>query len=78
VVNRAEQRAVLRRFVPEDATVSIHAVMLTADVRMMDELASHSLADLASQVATKAPASFGVQVAMWIENCRSNSMRSKE
>jgi len=57
---------------------SIHAVMLTAEKRMRDELASHSLAMLASQVATKAPASFNVQVAKWIENRRSNSTRRKE
>lgn len=57
---------------------SIHAVMLTVERRMRDELASHSLAKLASQVATKAPANFGVQVATWIENRKSNSTRSKE
>ena len=57
---------------------SIHAVMLAAEKRMRDELASHSLAKLASQVATKAPRSFGVQVTTWIEKRKSNSMRSKK
>jgi Rrf2 family protein len=57
---------------------SIHAAMLTAEMRMREELASHSLAELASQVAAKAPPSFGVQVATWIENRKSNSTRSKE
>ncbi len=57
---------------------SIHAVMLTAEKRMRDELAGHSLAKLASQVSTKAPRSFGVQVATWIENRKSNSTRSKQ
>ena len=47
---------------------SIHAVMLTAEKRMRDELASHSLADLAGQFATKAPPSFGVKVATWLDN----------
>jgi Rrf2 family protein len=47
---------------------SIHAVMLAAEERMRGELAGHSLADLASQVASKAPPSFGVKVATWMEN----------
>lgn len=46
---------------------SIHAVMLAAEKCMRDELASHSLGALAAQVAAKAPASFGPQVATWLE-----------
>jgi Rrf2 family protein len=51
---------------------SIHKVMATAEVRMRDELAGHSLACLASQVAAKAPASFGVKVATWMEHRKLN------
>lgn len=47
---------------------SIHAVMLAAERRMRDELASHSLATLAAQVAAKAPTSFGPQIATWLED----------
>lgn len=54
---------------------SIHAIMLAAEKCMRDELASHSLAELAAQVSTKAPASFGPQVAEWLEN-RSLTRRS--
>jgi Rrf2 family protein len=57
---------------------SIHQVMLAAETRMRDELASHSLASLAGQVATKAPPGFGVQIATWIDNRKSNAIRSKE
>lgn len=46
---------------------SIHAIMLAAEKRMRDELASHSLQELAAQVAAKAPADFGPQIATWLE-----------
>jgi Rrf2 family protein len=46
---------------------SIHAVMLAAERRMRDELAGHSLGELAGQVAAKAPANFSHQVATWME-----------
>jgi len=46
---------------------SIHEVMLAAEKRMRDELASHSLAELGSRVATKAPVEFGAQVSTWFE-----------
>jgi Rrf2 family protein len=62
--------AVFGADVPEWATAgvcSIHEVMLTAEKRMRDELASHSLAELSSRVATKAPAEFGTQVSIWFE-----------
>jgi Rrf2 family protein len=45
---------------------SIHAIMLAAEKRMKDELASHSLKELAGQVAAMAPASFGPQIANWL------------
>lgn len=51
---------------------SIHEVMLSAEMRMRDELAGHSLANLASQVAHKAPPSFGKQIVTWIENRKLN------
>jgi Rrf2 family protein len=50
---------------------SIHAVMLAAERRMKDELASHSLAELAAQVAAKAPAAFSQQIAAWLVSNRS-------
>lgn len=46
---------------------SIHEVMLAAEKRMRDELASHSLADLGSRVVAKAPTEFGAQVSNWFE-----------
>jgi len=57
---------------------SIHSVMLLAEKQMRDELANHSLAKLASQVARKAPPSFGVQVTTWIENRKPNLLRSEK
>jgi len=53
---------------------SIHAIMLAAEKSMRDELASHSLEELAAQVSTKAPASFAPQVAAWLED-RSSTRR---
>ncbi len=51
---------------------SIHAIMLAAEKRMKDELASHSLGELAAQVAVKAPATFTHQIATWLEERTSN------
>lgn len=51
---------------------SIHAVMLTAEERMREELAGHSLASLSRQVAGKAPAGFGAEIATWIEKRQSS------
>lgn len=65
--------------VPQWATAgvcSIHEVMLAAEKRMRDELASHSLAELCSQVATKAPAEFGPQVLHWFEDRKGNRIGS--
>jgi hypothetical protein len=41
--------------------------MLAAEKRMRDELASHSLGELAAQVAAKAPANFSGQIRNWLE-----------
>ncbi len=46
---------------------SIQAVMLAAEERMRDELSSHTLASLVSQVAGKAPRTFGVQIENWFD-----------
>ena len=44
---------------------SIHAVMLEAEREMQQVLAAHSLADIATRFARKAPKTFPVQVAAW-------------
>lgn len=54
---------------------SIHTIMLMAEKRMRDELAAHSLAELAALVAAKAPAEFGQQIAQWLDE-RSAGRRS--
>ena len=41
--------------------------MLAAEKRMRDELASHSLKELAVQIAAKAPNNFSPQIANWLE-----------
>nr|WP_068432843.1 Rrf2 family transcriptional regulator [Magnetospirillum sp. XM-1]CUW39026.1 Putative BadM/Rrf2 family transcriptional regulator\ len=51
---------------------SIHSIMLMAEKRMRDELAAHSLAGLAAQVAAKAPADFGHQIAAWLDERSAN------
>ncbi len=51
---------------------SIHAVMLAAEQRMKDELASHSLGELAARVAAKAPSDFSRQIAIRLEDRASN------
>ena len=66
-----ERCAVFNSETPAWATsgvCSIHAVMLSAEKRMRDELASHSLGSLAAQVAAKAPADFTRQIATWLED----------
>jgi Rrf2 family protein len=45
---------------------SIHAIMLEAETRMREVLASHTLADLAARVDAKAPRDFGAAVAKWL------------
>ena len=46
---------------------AIHAVMLKAEKAMRDELAAHSLADLATTFAGKAPTEFITQVQDWMK-----------
>jgi Rrf2 family protein len=70
-----ERCAVFNSEAPAWATsgvCSIHAIMLAAEKRMRDELASHSLKELAVQVAAKAPANFSPQIANWLEERTSN------
>ena len=57
---------------------SIHTVMLMAEKRMRDELASHTLAEISAQVDAKAPAHFGPQIVTWLENRTSNRRASRE
>ena len=74
-----ERCAVFNSEAPAWATTgvcSIHAIMLAAEKRMKDELASHSLGELAAQVAAKAPATFTHQIATWLEE-RTLSRRSE-
>ena len=66
-----ERCAVFESEAPAWATsglCSIHAIMLSAEKRMKDELASHSLKELAAQVAAKAPATFNSQISNWLED----------
>ncbi|MGA7777606.1 MAG: Rrf2 family transcriptional regulator [Paraburkholderia sp.] len=51
---------------------SIHAVMLDAEKRMNEALAAHSLVDLATRTAEKAPAAFGHQVVKWLAHRSAN------
>ncbi|WP_416050973.1 RrF2 family transcriptional regulator [Cupriavidus basilensis] len=45
---------------------SIHAVMQAAEKAMRQELAKHTLADLAERTIVKAPANFGPHVVRWL------------
>ena len=59
---------------------AVHAVMLKAERAMRDELAAHSLADLATTFAHKAPAEFITHVQGWMServNARKPGRRSK-
>ncbi|CAM2153465.1 Transcriptional regulator [Pararobbsia alpina] len=55
---------------------SIHAVMQSAERRMRESLADHSLADLTERVNTKAPRTYGPQVVKWFED-RNASRRNE-
>jgi Rrf2 family protein len=46
---------------------SIHAIMLEADARMRKVLASRTLADIAANVSSKAPAAFSQKLEKWFE-----------
>ncbi|HXP96766.1 MAG TPA: Rrf2 family transcriptional regulator [Telmatospirillum sp.] len=65
-----ERCAVFNSEAPAWATTgvcSIHLIMRTAEKRMRDELANHSLGELAMQVAAKAPGNFTHQIATWLD-----------
>jgi Rrf2 family protein len=47
---------------------AVHAVMLEAEARMREALASHTLAELAARVDAKAPAGFSAAVAGWLSD----------
>ncbi len=49
---------------------SIHAVMREAEVQMKRSLASHTLADISTRVASKAPHTFSIEVNAWFESRR--------
>jgi Rrf2 family protein len=49
---------------------AIHAVMLEAEENMRTALAAHSLADLTVRLTAKAPASFAISIANWLEERR--------
>jgi len=51
-----------------DGVCSIHAVMLDAEKRMRDALASQTLADLSARTEAKAPRSYGTNVIQWLQN----------
>jgi len=51
---------------------SIHTVMSTAEDHMRKELAAHSLAELAGQVAKKASPGFAIQIESWLDHRKSN------
>lgn len=46
---------------------TIHAVMLSAEQRMRQELASHTLADLAQRVAAVTPPVYNQSVVQWLD-----------
>lgn len=47
---------------------TIHAVMQSAEQRMRDELARHTLADLAQRVATVTPPAYNQSVVAWLDH----------
>ena len=49
-----------------DSVCSIHAVMLDAEKRMREALASQTLAKLAARTEAKVPRAFGASVVHWI------------
>lgn len=51
---------------------SIHAVMISAEQRMRESLAEHTLADLNSRVDLKTPASHTVSIVNWLDQRTAN------
>ncbi len=56
---------------------AIHAVMLEAEKRMREALASHTLADLAARTAAKAPPGFTGEAAAWLEARKNQRPRGR-
>jgi Rrf2 family protein len=56
---------------------SIHAVMLEAEKKMKQVLASHTLADLSQRVAAKAPQKFIHHANAWFVERKSSRQRSR-
>jgi Rrf2 family protein len=67
--NIRSQCALFEGDTPDWATrgvCSIHAVMLEAEARIRDVMASHTLASLAARVADKAPPGYGAKAFDWL------------
>ena len=56
---------------------SIHAVMIEAEMSMRAMFARQTLADLASRVATKMPATFVDEISSWLERRSAESRRQR-
>lgn len=56
---------------------AIHAVILNAEQQLRDTLSQQSLADIAQQLAQKAPQDFSHQVIKWLDNRTSNRQTNK-
>lgn len=54
---------------------SIHAVMIEAETRMLEVLASRTLADIDAAVAAKAPREFGRRIEDWLAARNANAYR---
>jgi Rrf2 family protein len=55
---------------------AIHAIMLEAEARMREVLRSYSLADIAAQVTSMAPASYAREIAAWLTERAPEARRS--
>lgn len=53
-----------------DEPCSIHAAMLTAQIRMEEALAQQTILDIARKVGRKAPAEFTAKVDNWLSDRR--------
>ena len=57
---------------------TIHAVMLSAEQRMREELARHTLADLAQRVATVTPQTYQRAVVHWLDQRAAGKRHARE
>ena len=79
--NIRTQCALFERGTPRWASqgvCGIHAVMLEAERGMREVLASHSLADIATRLARKAPKTFPVQIAAWLTARKAGRARQSD